>query len=62
MEYDEPVLWLILVDVETGVKTMWTMETNVELAVEKMELLHPGRVIGYYDEDDNYIKTRIIND
>jgi hypothetical protein len=62
MEYGEPVLWLILVDFEAGVKTMWTLETNVELAVEKMEFKYPGRVIGYYDEDDNYIRTRTIND
>ena len=62
MEYEEPVFWLILVELDQGVKTEWMIDFNAELAMEKVEFKYPGRVIGYYDEDDNYIRTRIIND
>jgi hypothetical protein len=62
MEYEEPVLWLILVDLEAGVKTEWILDFSAKMAMERLELRYPGRVIGYYDEDNNYIRTRIIND
>lgn len=62
MEYEEPVLWLIMVEYETGMKIEWTLDFSAKAVLEKMELRYPGRVMGYYDEEDNYIRTRIIND
>ena len=62
MEYKEPVWWLIMVELGDDVKIEWTLDFSVTAALEKIELRYPGRVIGYYDEDDNYIRTRIIND
>ena len=47
---------------DDDMKIEWVMEFNAESAVEIVESRCPGRVIGYYDEDDNYIRTRIIND
>jgi len=62
MSSEEPVWWLVLVEHDDDMKIEWVMEFNAESAVEMVESRYPDRVIGYYDEDDNYIRTRIIND